>query len=243
MPVVLNFYGGAFVFFAHGADEPFCRHVAERTAYIVLDASYALAPEYPFPAAVEDAEDLIAYVLGRPEEYDARNIVLSGFSSGGNIALAASCNSPQSTLGKDAVRAVLAFYPPTNMTVASGDKRALDGATPSPPALLKTIMSAFRSSYLPPGVDPADPRISVINADPSGFPDHVMIVTASKDRLAPEAEALAGRIEAAGKNVVVKRFEGATHGFDKTREKDGEDAKLRDEAYDLAIEFLEDIKQ
>jgi acetyl esterase/lipase len=209
----------------------------------VLDASYALAPEYPFPAALEDVEDLVMQVLRHPDKYDAENIVLSGFSSGANLALAAAANPEQSKIPNKAIRAVSVFYPPTNMTIPPADKRAADGSLPTIPALLGSIMNAFRTSYMPPGVDPADPRISVLMADPNNFPDHVLIITAEKDRLAPEAEELAAKLKKAGKQVLLKRFDGVEHGWDKTNNEESNDAKVRDEAYDLVIKFLSDVRQ
>jgi acetyl esterase/lipase len=209
----------------------------------VLDASYALAPEYPFPAALEDVEDLVLQVLGHPDKYDAKNIVLSGFSSGANLALAASANPEQSKIPKNAIRAVSVFYPPTNMTIAPAEKRTVDGSLPNIPTPLAIIMSAFRTSYMPPGVDPTNPRLSVLMADPNNFPDHVLIITAEKDRLTPEAEELAAKLKGVGKQVLLKRFDGVGHGWDKTKDEESNDAKVREEAYDLVIRFLSDIIQ
>jgi len=241
--VVLNWYGSAFVIPAHGSDDLFCRRIANQTAYTVLDASYAMAPEYPFPAALEDVEDLVLQVLGHPDKYDPENIVLSGFSSGGNLALAAAANPELSKIPNKAIRAVAVFYPPTNMTVAPADKRPVDGSLRTIPALLGIIMNAFRTSYMPAGVDPADPRLSVLMADPSNFPDHMLIITAEKDRLAPEAEELAEKLKGAGKQVLLKRFDGVAHGWDKTKDEQSNDAKVRDEAYALVVKFLSDVKQ
>lgn len=137
----------------------------------MLDASYAIAPEYPFPAALEDAGTLVSRVLEQPEKYKT-GIVLSGFSSGGNIALAAATSMAQH-LPKNAIRGVVAFYPPTNMTIPPAEKKLLDGSLPAVPAVLGVLMNAFRSAYMPPGVDPADPRLSVLNADVDRFPDNV----------------------------------------------------------------------
>lgn len=170
---MINWNGGAFVFDAHGADDIFCRYIADNTEYIVLDASYALAPEYPFPAGLEDAKELVSQVLWRPDVYE-NGIVLSGFSSGGNIALAAATNLARQ-LPEKTIRGVVAFYPPTDMTVLPAEKRLLDGSLPPVPAVLGIIMNAFRSSYLPPGTNAADPRISVQNADADCFPDNVLV--------------------------------------------------------------------
>ncbi|KAK6219463.1 hypothetical protein LQW54_002195 [Pestalotiopsis sp. IQ-011] len=243
-PTLLNWNGGAFVFDGHGADEPFYRRIADEAGYAVLDASYALAPEYPFPGGLEDAEELVLHVLKHPGAYDADSLVLCGFSSGGNLALAAAADlERRAKIPHGAVRAVAAFYPPTNMTVHPADKKTLDGALPAIPPLLRFFMSTFSAAYLPPGVDPSDPRASVLEADPKHFPDNMLIITAEKDRLAPEAEALADKLQKAGKSVLLKRFDGARHGWDKTRDEGSQDAKVRDEAYGLVVKYLLDLQQ
>lgn len=243
--MLLNWNGGAFVFDAHGADELFCRRVADEAGYTVLDASYALAPEHPFPSGLEDAEDLVLYVLQHADVYDAKNVVLSGFSSGGNLALAAAANlQHQSKLpSSKAIRAVTAFYPPTSMVIHPAEKKTLDGTLPPVPPFLHFLMGTFRSAYLPAGTDLADTRVSVLEADPEDFPDHVLIITAEKDRLAPEAETLATKLQRAGKSVVLRRFDGVRHGWDKTRDHESQDAKVRDEAYGVVVDYLLGLKQ
>jgi acetyl esterase/lipase len=237
-PVLLNWYGGGFVLTGHGSDDLFCRYVADKTVYTVLDASYALAPEYPFPAAVEDVEDLILHVLQQPDQYDVKNIVLSGFSSGANLGFAAAANPESSKIPREAICAVVAFYPPTNLSIPRSEKKAPDGSTDNIPPF---IADASRAAYMPPGVDPANPRISVIKADPNNFPKSVLIFTAEKDNLAMEGEELAGNLEIAGKTVVLKRFKGVGHGWDKTKDENSNDAKERDVAYDMVAKFLSDL--
>jgi acetyl esterase/lipase len=242
-PVVLNWHGNAFVLPGHGSDDLFCRRAADQTEYTVLDANYALAPEYPFPTALEDVGDLVLQVLKQPDSYDTKNILLSGFSPGANLALAASANPEQSKIPNQAIRGVSVFYPPTSMMIRPADKKTVDGSQPGIPALFASIMNAFRSSYLPPGVDPANPRISVLMADPNNFSKHVSIITAEKDRLTLEAEQLAAKLEKAGKQVLLKRFDGVGHGWDKTENGESNDAKVRDQADDWVIKFLRDVKQ
>lgn len=88
-PVLINFYGSAFVLPLHGADDNFCRLIATKTDYVVLDVDYRIGPEDPFPAAIHDVEDAITYVLNRPEKYKTSQVSVSGFSSGGTLALIA----------------------------------------------------------------------------------------------------------------------------------------------------------
>ncbi|KAJ3961380.1 hypothetical protein N0V92_001949 [Colletotrichum tropicale] len=183
-PVLINWNGGAFVFDAHGADEAFSRHVARHTPFTVLDASYSLAPEDPFPAAVEDAQDVVAHVFSRRGEYDVGRVVLCGFSSGGNLALAACAAG----MGRK-VRGVVAFYPPTEMRTHPAEKRMLDGSLEEMPAVRRAVMGMLREAYLSGGeAEAGDARVSVDGAPEEVFPWDVVVITAERDRLAAEGE-------------------------------------------------------
>jgi acetyl esterase/lipase len=109
-PVLINLYGSGLALPFHGIDDDFCRLVAKAAGYVVLDVEYRLAPEHPFPAAINDVEDTMQYVLNRPNEYKASQVSVSGFSSGGTLALAASTIFPRGTF-----QSLIAFYPATNL--------------------------------------------------------------------------------------------------------------------------------
>jgi acetyl esterase/lipase len=68
-----------------------------------------------------------------------------------------------------------------------------------------------------------------------------VVFTAEMDRLSLEAEELAAKLEVAGKHLLLKRFNGVAHGWDKTTIADSDDARARDEAYDMVIRFLSDL--
>lgn len=86
-PVLVNFSGSGFVVPAHGTDDEYALRVTMDTPYTVLDVEYRLAPEDPFPAATNDAEDVVKWVLSRSEQFDLKHVSVSGFSAGGNLAL------------------------------------------------------------------------------------------------------------------------------------------------------------
>ncbi|KAL4873577.1 Alpha/Beta hydrolase protein, partial [Aspergillus spectabilis] len=117
-PVLINFHGSGFVLTAHGADDEFCRLMSQRTGYTVLDVQYRLAPEHPFPGALQDVEDVVNWILQQPDKFDRARVALSGFSAGGNLALAASSNlfSPRT------FHAIIAFYPPVDLATDPGLK-------------------------------------------------------------------------------------------------------------------------
>ncbi|KUI55058.1 hypothetical protein VP1G_02326 [Cytospora mali] len=101
-----------------------------------------------------------------PEECDAQNIVLSGSALVWNFTLAAATDLQRhSEILKETLRALSAVYPPTNMTISPAEKTILGGSLLPVPPLLRILMNASRSWYLPPGIGPAGPRIAVLIAD------------------------------------------------------------------------------
>lgn len=86
-PVVINFHGGGFTLGTPYDDARWCGTVADEVQALVVSVDYRLAPEHPFPTAVEDGVDALVWVYNHAEELgiDPEKIALSGFSSGGNM--------------------------------------------------------------------------------------------------------------------------------------------------------------
>ncbi|KAI1320052.1 putative carboxylesterase [Xylariaceae sp. FL0255] len=235
-PVLLNFYGSAFTLLFFGADEGYCRGIARRTGYVVLDVEYRLAPEAPFPGPNEDVEDTVRYVLARPEKYDRKRLSASGFSSGGTLALVAPLLFPTGTFEK-----VIAFYPSANLVADPADRKPPvepPEGTPSGrgPAAWTRL---FREAVFLNGTDPRDPRISPLFATESQlaahYPENLLVITGEYDSSALDAEKFGRNVEAAGKRgVVVRRMGDCIHGFDKKEEY--KDAK--EESYALVVDML-----
>lgn len=236
-PVLINFHGSGFCLPLHGSDNEYCRLIADKTAYSVIDVQYRLAPEHPFPAAYEDAEDAFNYVLSRPDEFDLSRVAIGGFSAGGNLALAVATTSP--SFDASTFRSLLAIYPVCDLATPPEDKRAPD--TSNGKAGSAFIPNAFNAAYLlAGGVEAKDPRVSPRFAAKERVPKNLLMVTCALDELAPESEALAAEVESLqGWHVVRKRMEKCKHGWDKLVKPGTDGWKAKDEAYQLAIEMLE----
>nr|AEN71555.1 carboxylesterase [Aspergillus fumigatus Af293] len=234
-PVLLNFYGSGFAIPLHGADDGFRRFIATTTGYIVLDVEYRLAPEHPFPAAVHDVEDAVKYVLDRPEEYKTSQVSVSGFSSGGTLALVGPTLFPPGTF-----QSVVAFYPATDLARDPSLRTA-----PAPNAKPRSAFwtRIFREAYIG-TMDPRDPRISPAYADASMYPTNMLVITAELDSSALEAEDLAKKAEmegtASGRNVVIRRMKNCGHAFDK-KKTDMTCVQARDETYELVGDMLRKV--
>jgi acetyl esterase/lipase len=235
-PVLITFFGSGFALQFHGADDPFCRFVATHTSHVVLDVQYRVAPENPFPAAVNDAEDAVKYVLGHLDEYQMSHVSLCGFSSGGNLALVTSTLFPHSTF-----QSLIGFYPSPSMSGDPGKRKAPVPGRERPSFWTKV----FREAYTR-GKDARDPRISPAFADTTNFPQEMLIFTADHDVSATDMEALAERIKteghASGRNVVVRRMEDCDHGFDKNKKRENQMEAGR-EAYAQVADFLKSLEK
>jgi acetyl esterase/lipase len=87
-PVVINFHGGGFVLGTAHDDARWCGVVVDEVGAVVVSVDYRLAPENPFPTAVEDGADTVLWLAQHAEELmlDADRFAISGFSSGGNMS-------------------------------------------------------------------------------------------------------------------------------------------------------------
>lgn len=231
-PVLVNFHGSGFLLPLHGSDEEFCQVISKNTQYTVLDVQYRLAPEHPFPAALNDVEDAINYALGRSEEFDPTLISLSGFSAGANLVLAASATLfPPNTF-----RSLLAYYPALDLATDAALKVAPD---PSGRVIPIPVARLFNRCYVPPGVDKRDPRISPKYADLERFPHRLLMITAEGDSLALEAEEMASKLEELpGRHVVNERMAQCNHAWDKRTRAGTPQREARDRAYALAVDML-----
>ncbi|KAL1306462.1 hypothetical protein AAFC00_005160 [Neodothiora populina] len=232
-PVLVNFHGSGYVFSLHGSDDTFCRKVSNETSYTVLDIQYSLAPERPFPAAVDDGEDVVKWVLQQPDAFDASSISIGGFSAGAALSLAhATVNFPKGTF-----KSLICFYPPCDLS-ASPEERVAKVPDPDGHPIPAAIDRLFSSAYVPLDIDRKDPRVSPSFAPVENVPDNVLMITCARDSLCLDAEAVAARIEEAGKtNVVRRRMAKCDHAWDKNA-RTPEEVAARDEAYALAVQML-----
>ncbi|KAF5620786.1 amino acid transport GAP1 [Fusarium sp. NRRL 52700] len=225
--LVINWHGGAYTLPNLGMDHQFCEKIATENNVLVLDADYRKAPEYPLPGAVEDAEDTFSWVESQAQMFDLDRVALSGFSSGGNLALVASSDLRREY--KMNIRAVYAFYPGVDFSIPPEEKTVPEPIRPLPVSFQHLLTEA----YVPRTEDRKSPKASPMYAEGISFPEHVMLVACSGDIFTPEIEVFGKKLERAGRDVEIVRIEGA-HGCDKTTNP----KTFRPEARDFAKPFL-----
>ena len=113
--VAVFFHGSGFVICDLDTHDHECRVLANRAGVIVVSVDYRLAPEHPFPAAVDDGIAALAWVAGRAAELggDAARIALVGDSAGGNIATVVARHAV--TAGGPPVAFQMLIYPVTDL--------------------------------------------------------------------------------------------------------------------------------
>lgn len=208
-PLLVYFHGGGWVIGDLETHDGVCRFLAAAAGTAVLSIDYRLAPEHPFPAAVEDAWAGYAWAVANAAQLgcDPARIGVAGDSAGGNLA---AVTSLLAKAGGGAMPVMqLLIYPVTNSSWDTRSRELFsDGFL-----LTKADMDEFERCYLPPGIDPTQPRISVLQApDLSGLPP-AYVATAGFDPLRDEGEAYAIRMREAGVQVALRRHPGLIHSF------------------------------
>ena len=209
LAVLVWFHGGGFVVGNLETADSTCRELANLSGAAVVSIDYHLAPEAPFPAAVDDAMAALQWVASHAGDLlvvDASRLAVGGDSAGGNLATVVSQLARDA--GGPSIDFQLLVYPVTDpagshpSTVENGQGYFLEAAT----------MDWFMDHYLG-DADATDPRVSPLGAaDLSGLP-RAYVLTAEFDPLRDEGEAYADALSASGVTVERIRYDGLIHGF------------------------------
>ena len=198
--VVLYMHGGGFCIGSVNEFDAPMRKLCKQSGATVVSVDYRLAPEHPFPAAVDDA--LSAAQWAAANVAAGKNLYVAGDSAGGNLAAVVA----QSVAGTDVnLSGQILIYPGL-----SGDKEAdyLDAF--ESPILTKEDIAYFYDLYKGDG---ADSRFAPMNADLTPELPRTFIASAEYDLLRPEAEMYAEKLEQAGVKVDLREYKGAIHAF------------------------------
>jgi acetyl esterase len=210
LPALVFYHGGGWVIGDLDTSDSLCRMLANRASVVVVSVDYRLAPEHPFPAAVDDSYAALEWVArnGDRLHVDASRLAVGGGSAGGNLTAAVAL------MARDRGGPELAYqvmiYPATNLldlTTASHRDFA-DGY-----GLTREHVEFFRDSYLPEIPDRKNPYASPLLAESlEGLPPAI-VITAGFDVLRDEGIAYAERLEAAGVPAVTIDYPSMIHGF------------------------------
>lgn len=209
-PLFVYFHGGGWVLGGLESGDNIARFLCNRGKCAVLSVDYRLAPEHPFPAAVEDALAAVKWAADNASELsvDTGRLVVGGDSAGGTLSAVVT-----QLARRDGLRLAgqFLFYPGTDC--ANLDTQSYKDFGDGEYGLPQDDVEWFLDQYAPIPMDRRDPRLSpLMEADLGGLPPAV-VVTAEFDVLRDEGEAYARKLVHAGVQVVLLRCNGMIHGF------------------------------
>jgi acetyl esterase len=208
VPTVVLFHGGGWVIGDLDTHDAMARSICRDCRSVVASVDYRLAPEAPFPAAVEDAVAATRWAADHLAELGGDDrLAVAGDSAGGNLAAVVAQHARDH--GGPVLAGQFLIYPATD---SAGDfaSRTENGAGYF---LDLPTMAWFLGHYSDDPATHGDPRLSPLRTkDLAGLPPAV-VVTAEFDPLRDEGEEYAARLAAAGVATQVRRFDGMIHGF------------------------------
>jgi acetyl esterase/lipase len=298
LPIVIDFHGGGFVLGSCLEQAPFCSRLARELNAIVISVDYRMGPVNQFPAAVEDAEDVLSAVFNpesvsgislreavqtkilrdtqdarhdsamvddepdltipehKPQDatlikLDTSRIALSGFSSGGNLALNM-VNCLKDPLWPSVIPKVHNTGIPTLLFYPSFDARQLPSERPIPEGLPKANKwweftgDVLAPSYLPrelAGHLRASPGLA--NVEDLHDCARMLLMLPALDSLAAQSEIWVEKIQSSerSKHLRVERYPKRAHGWTQFPESwlDEEAKKEKYNAYCISIDFVKRV--
>jgi acetyl esterase len=198
---LIYLHGGGFVVGDVETHDPLCRRVANATGARVLSVDYRLAPEHPFPAALDDAESVLGWLCA---EDPGRPVGVAGDSAGASLAAGLAIRARDKQIP---LTAQLLFYPATDPAMTSPSMIENGEGY----FLTREDMAWFYRQYLPAGAAAA-PEVDLMHADVAGVAPAI-VATAEFDPLRDEGAAYADRLKIAGVATEYLPGPGLIHGF------------------------------
>nr|MCW2727690.1 alpha/beta hydrolase [Aeromicrobium sp.] len=207
-PALLFFHGGGWVYGDLESHDATCRFLAEQAQVRVVAVDYRLAPEAPFPAAVDDAMAAWTWITEHAQGLgiDPGRIAVGGDSAGGNLAAIVAQQTVAA--GGPSPAFQLLIYPATDFAEKAPSRRTYAKGF----FLTQAFMDLAEENYLVGGEDRSDPRLSPLYGDVTGVAP-AYVVTAGFDPLLDEGDAYAEKLRAAGVPVEHVCEDGLIHGF------------------------------
>jgi acetyl esterase/lipase len=201
---ILHLHGGGFALGSARSSVGFVSDLARKAGMNAISVEYRLAPEHPYPAAMQDVKAAYRALLDRVDSAD--RIVISGESAGGNLAIELLIAAKAEGLTMPA--AAVVFSPMTDLIVRGNSYTSKADVDPN---ITAQAISTRANDYLA-GHDPADPLVSPIFADLTGLPP-LLIQAGSHEVLLDDATRLATKAAADDVAVTLDLTPGVSHVF------------------------------
>ena len=201
-PVVLYFHGGGYVMGSVNTIRPLAANLAVAAGARVLTVGYRLAPEHPFPAAVDDAVAAWRWLLDGGADPSA--VAFAGDSAGGGLTVAALLAARDQ--GLDLPAAGVCISPWVDLTLLS---ESYDRNAATDPDVERWRLEEMARLYLA-GADPATPLASPVCADLAGLPP-LLVHAGTAELLEDDAVLLASVARTAGVPVTLELYRDMIH--------------------------------
>lgn len=208
LPALVYFHGGGWTFGDLDTHDVLCRELANGARCEVFSVEYRLAPESPFPAALDDCIAATEYVSRISK---SGRIAVGGDSAGGNLAavVALHARPEDGKAGRPPLCFQLLIYPATDQNMETDSlQRNGEGYL-----LTLPMMERFRDNYLPRPADYRDWRASPALAQSHAGLPPALVLTAGFDPLLDEGRQYAELLARAGVEVAYREYPDMIHGF------------------------------
>ncbi|KXI22579.1 alpha/beta hydrolase [Photobacterium sanguinicancri] len=200
--IILYFHGGGFCFYSPNIHNAFVGRLAQQTKSRGLMINYSLAPEKPYPAALDECYAVYQALLVKG--YLPQNILFAGDSAGGNLALATLLRLRDMKMRMPA--GIVLLSPVTDMAVTG--ESAFVKSKDDPFFDLSSLL-LMRNNYLG-NNNPCDPDISPFYAELNGLPP-CFVTAGTEELLMDDAIRLAEKMGEAGGDVTLNIVKGVPH--------------------------------
>ncbi|WP_244222995.1 alpha/beta hydrolase [Cupriavidus lacunae] len=208
--VIMAFHGGGWLMGNVDSLDAVCRHLANDSGLAVVNVDYRLAPEHPFPAALEDAWAATCWVATHGHELGLQTtrMTVFGESAGGNLA-AVVCLLARDQ-GNPRILAQALVYPATDARLQAD---SLSTCAEGFMQRKADVEYAFRTYALNHGVSPSAWKLSPLLADSHAGLPPALVITAECDAVRDDGEAYAAKLAEAGVSATCVRYNGMLHTF------------------------------
>jgi len=207
-PIVVFAHGGGFVFCDLDSHDDLCRAMTNGVGAVVVSVDYRLAPEFPWPAAVDDVFAVTEWAARQAGELggDPARLLVAGDSAGGNLAAVTALLARDR--GQPAIAGQLLIYPAMAADFGTESYRRFGTGYYN----TATAMAWYWDQYVPNPADRGHPTASPLQAALTGLPPAV-VITAGHDPLCSEGDAYAKALSDSAVTTISRQYAGAIHGF------------------------------
>lgn len=208
-PAVLHFPTGGFVGGGIGGSGAMCQNLASRAKCIVVLVDFHKAPEYPYPAAPNDAYTALEWIAknGAQFDIDTSRIGVCGDSAGANLATSICIRARDENGPKILFQLLLVPYIDLSMSTHSVKE------IKTMPANSYPYLEWVNKLYLPAGTNPQDPKVSPFWENNLKDLPKTVLITTEYDSHVDQGRIYAEKLKAAGNEIIYKNYEGMIHIF------------------------------